>query len=159
MNFFPYLVYLRTLGLQRAGPETAESWHGPRATAIAGATALQSEPPDRALVAAWLFAIGLYGIVTSRNFIHLISCLSVVQSSTYVILLSIGYRTGAAAPIFDTIKSDDTGRGSCCRRAHAHRRGRGRPTVTALLLALAMQLHKHAHTLDPHDLRTRPQRD
>jgi multicomponent Na+:H+ antiporter subunit C len=49
-------------------------------------------------VAAWLFMIGLYGIVTSRNFIHLIICLSIVQSSSYVLLLAIGYRTGATAP-------------------------------------------------------------
>ena len=33
-------------------------------------------------VAAWLFVIGLYGIVTSRNLVHLVVCLSVVQSST-----------------------------------------------------------------------------
>src|SRR6476646_1261172 len=31
------------------------------------------------LVAVWLFVIGLYGIVTSRNLIHLIVCLSVSQ--------------------------------------------------------------------------------
>ena len=52
------------------------------------------------LVAAWLFGIGLYGIVSSRNFVHLIGCLSVCQSSTYVLLLSVGYRWGAGAPIF-----------------------------------------------------------
>ena len=44
------------------------------------------------VVAAWLFIVGLYGIVTSRNLIHMTVCLAVVQSSTYVLLLSIGYR-------------------------------------------------------------------
>lgn len=34
------------------------------------------------LVAAWLFGVGVYGIVTSRNFVHLIGCLSVCQSPT-----------------------------------------------------------------------------
>ncbi|GAC1434305.1 MAG: hypothetical protein NVSMB65_08300 [Chloroflexota bacterium] len=55
------------------------------------------------VVAAWLFVVGLYGIATSRNYLHLIGCLAVVQSSTYVVLLAIGYRHGAAAPIFDSI--------------------------------------------------------
>ena len=51
-------------------------------------------------VSAWIFLIGLYGIVTSRNLIHLIICLSVVQSSTYLLLLSIGYKTGGSPPVF-----------------------------------------------------------
>jgi multicomponent Na+:H+ antiporter subunit C len=29
------------------------------------------------LVAAWLFAVGLYGVVTSRHLVHLVICLSV----------------------------------------------------------------------------------
>ena len=53
-------------------------------------------------VAAWLFGIGLYGVITSRNYIHLIGCLSVVQASTYVLLLATGYARGAVAPIFYT---------------------------------------------------------
>ena len=32
------------------------------------------------LLPAWLFAIGLYGIITSRHFVHLIGCLTVVQA-------------------------------------------------------------------------------
>ena len=51
-------------------------------------------------VAAWLLVVGLYGVVTSRHLVHLIICLTVVQSSTYVLLLTIGYRAGAAAPVF-----------------------------------------------------------
>ena len=54
-------------------------------------------------VAAWLFLVGLYGVVTSRNLVHLIICLTVVQSSTYVLLLGIGYRVGAVAPVFADI--------------------------------------------------------
>ena len=29
------------------------------------------------LVAAWLFGIGIYGVTTSRNYVHLIGCISV----------------------------------------------------------------------------------
>ena len=46
-------------------------------------------------VAAWLFIVGLYGIVTSRNYVHLIVCLAVVQSSTYVLLVTIGSTFGS----------------------------------------------------------------
>ena len=31
-------------------------------------------------VAAWLFLVGLYGIITSRNMVHLVICLAVLQS-------------------------------------------------------------------------------
>ena len=51
----------------------------------------------------WLFLVGLYGVVTSRNLVHLAVCLTVCQSSTYVLLLAIGYRKHATAPIFKGI--------------------------------------------------------
>lgn len=56
-------------------------------------------------VAAWLLLIGLYGVVSSRNLLHLILCLSVVQASTYVLLLAIGYRTGAERRCSPTSRS------------------------------------------------------
>ena len=52
------------------------------------------------VVVAWILAAGLYGMVTSRHLIHLIICLIVVQSSTYVLLLGVGYVTGAVAPYY-----------------------------------------------------------
>ncbi|HWM96403.1 MAG TPA: cation:proton antiporter subunit C, partial [Streptosporangiaceae bacterium] len=55
------------------------------------------------VVVAWILVIGLYGIVTSRHLVHLIMCLIVVQSSTYVLLLGVGYVTGAVAPYFSDI--------------------------------------------------------
>jgi multicomponent Na+:H+ antiporter subunit C len=54
-------------------------------------------------VAAWLFLVGLYGLATGRHLVHQCLCLIVVQSSTYVLLAGIGYRTAAQAPIFDTV--------------------------------------------------------
>ena len=35
-------------------------------------------------VVAWLFLVGIYGVVTSRNLIHMVVCLSVAQSATDV---------------------------------------------------------------------------
>src|SRR2546430_15456376 len=55
------------------------------------------------VVVAWILAAGLYGMVTSRHLVHQIVCLIVVQSSTYVLLLGVGYKRGAAAPYFSDI--------------------------------------------------------
>ena len=49
------------------------------------------------IVAGWVMACGLFGIARSRNLVHLILCLSVVQSGTYVLLLAIGYRQSSRA--------------------------------------------------------------
>ena len=100
------------------------------------------------LVAAWLFAIGLYGIVTSRNYVHLIGCLAVCQSATYVLLLAIGYRSGAKAPILADLPGgtpvvDPVVQALTLTDVVVE------ATVTALLLALAVQAHKRFGTLDP----------
>ncbi|HEX8927367.1 MAG TPA: NADH-quinone oxidoreductase subunit K [Actinomycetota bacterium] len=95
----------------------------------------------------------MYGVVTSRNLIHAVTCLAVAQSSTYVLLLAIGFRRDATAPIFldvplgtravdpvvASLALTDVVVGS---------------TVTALLLALAVQIHKRLGTLDPDELRS-----
>ena len=107
-------------------------------------------------VAAWLMLIGLYGIVTSRNLIHLVVCLSVVQSSTYVVLLAAGYRTGAAAPIFMDLPPGTPAVDPVVQALVLTDIVVG-ATVSALLLALAVQVFKRRDTLDPAKLR--PLRD
>lgn len=104
------------------------------------------------LVAIWLFLVGVYGIVSSRNLIHLILCLAVCQSSTYVLLLAIGYRTGAAAPIFADI-AVGTPAVDPVVQALTLTDVVVEATVTALLLSLAVQAHKRFGSLDPNDLR------
>lgn len=104
------------------------------------------------VVAAWLFIVGLFGIISSRNLIHLVICLAVVQSSTYVLLLAVGYVSGGAAPIFADIplgtKAVDP-----VVQALTLTDVVVEATVTALLLALAVQAHKRFGTLDPDQLR------
>lgn len=105
------------------------------------------------LVAIWLFLVGVYGIVTSHNLIHLILCLAVSQSSTYIFLLAIGYRTGAAAPIFADIPVgapavDPVVQALTLTDVVVE------ATVSALLLALAVQAYKRFKTLDPDELRS-----
>jgi multicomponent Na+:H+ antiporter subunit C len=103
-------------------------------------------------VAAWLFLIGLYGIVTSRNLIHLVVCLSVTQSSTYVLLLAIGFRAGATAPIFADVPVGTHAVDPVVQALVLTDVVVG-VTVSALLLALAVQEHKRVGTLDPDELR------
>lgn len=104
------------------------------------------------LVAAWLLGVGLYGIVTSRNLVHLVGCLSVVQAATYVLLLSVGFRADAPAPVFYTIPPGTLAADSVSHALVLTDVVVG-ATVTALLLALVIQLHKRRGTLDPDALR------
>ena len=104
------------------------------------------------IVAAWLAAVGIFGIVTSRHVVHLIGCLSVVQSSTYVVLLSVGFRAGAAAPIFydkppGTVAVDPVVQALVLTDVVVG------AAVTALLLAIALQICRRKNTLDPEALR------
>jgi multicomponent Na+:H+ antiporter subunit C len=103
------------------------------------------------VVAAWLFLVGLYGVVTSRHFVHLILCIAVLQSSTYVLLLTIGYRWGGVAPVFagpkvGTPAVDPVVQALMLTDIVVE------ATVVALLLALAVQLHKDSGKLNPDEL-------
>jgi multicomponent Na+:H+ antiporter subunit C len=103
-------------------------------------------------VAGWLFFVGLYGVVTSRNLIHLAVCLSVMQSSTYVLLLSIGYLNRGTAPIFSDVPKG-TRTVDPVVQALTLTDVVVSVTVLALLLALAIQVQRHSDTVDPDDLR------
>jgi multicomponent Na+:H+ antiporter subunit C len=103
-------------------------------------------------VAAWLFLIGLYGVVTSRNLIHLVICLGVIQSSSYVLLLAIGYREGRPAPIYADIPAG-TPAVDPIVQALMLTDVVVEVTVVALLLALAVQVHKRSGTLNPDRLK------
>ncbi|MGH9584298.1 MAG: sodium:proton antiporter, partial [Bryobacteraceae bacterium] len=92
--------------------------------------------------------VGLYGVTTSRNLVHLCICVGVIQSSSYVLLLAIGYRTGRPAPIFADIKPG-TPAVDPVVQALMLTDIVVEVTVMALLLALAVQIHKRNGTLDP----------
>ncbi|WP_314174580.1 sodium:proton antiporter [Streptomyces winkii] len=103
------------------------------------------------LVSAWIFLIGVYGLVTSRNLIHAVGCLSVTQSSTYVLLLAIGYRHGGTAPVYAALPRDAVVVDPVVQALTLTDVVVG-ATVTALLLALVIQLHKRHGTVDPDEL-------
>jgi multicomponent Na+:H+ antiporter subunit C len=103
------------------------------------------------LVAVWLLLAGIYGVVTSRHLVHLVTCLSVAQASTYVLLLAIGYRSGAQAPIFGDI-AQSTPVVDPVVQALTLTDVVVSATVSALLLAIAVQAHKRFGSVDPDEL-------
>ncbi|HEX5225483.1 MAG TPA: cation:proton antiporter subunit C [Solirubrobacteraceae bacterium] len=107
-------------------------------------------------VAAWLFVIGLWGVVSSRDLVRTVMCLTVVQSSTYLVLLAVGFRSGGKAPIVADIPAvsrlvDPVVQVLVLTDVVIE------ATITALLLALVVQAHKRFGSVDPNDLR--PLRD
>jgi multicomponent Na+:H+ antiporter subunit C len=104
------------------------------------------------IVAAWLFGIGLYGIVTSRNYVHLIGCLSVCQSATYVLLLGIGFVWGGKPPVFYDHPSGTRAVDPVVHALVLTDIVVG-AAVTALLLAMTLQVCKRRGTIDPRHLR------
>ncbi|WP_131736828.1 sodium:proton antiporter [Actinomadura roseirufa] len=106
------------------------------------------------LVAGWIMLVGVYGIVTSRDLVHAVVCLSVTQSGTYVLLLAIGYRSGATAPVFSDRSPGGRPVTDPVVQAMALTDIVVGATVTALLLALAVQVARRRGTLDPGELRS-----
>ena len=100
------------------------------------------------LLAAWIFLVGLYGIVSSRNLIHLVVCVSVCQSATYVLLLAVGYKEHGTAPVFADIPAsrrvvDPVVQSLTLTDLVVA------VAVSALLLSLALKVYDNYKTLDP----------
>jgi multicomponent Na+:H+ antiporter subunit C len=102
-------------------------------------------------VAGWVCLIGIYGIVSSRNLIHLALCLTVTQSSTYVLLLAIGYVRGGGPPIFKSVKLGTTAVDPVVQ-ALTLTDIVVSVTVIALILALALDVHKQGSSIDPDEV-------
>ena len=101
--------------------------------------------------AAWLFVIGLWGIVASRHLVRTVICLSVVQSSTYLVLLGIGYRHGGRAPIVADISPHSTLVDPVVQ-VLVLTDVVIEAAVTALLLALVVQAQRRFGSVDPAQL-------
>ena len=102
-------------------------------------------------VAAWVCVVGLFGVVTSRNLIHLALCVTVTQSSTYVLLLAVGYVRGGGPPIFKGVKLGTTAVDPVVQ-ALTLTDIVVSVTVVALILALALDAHSQSGTVDPDEL-------
>lgn len=104
-------------------------------------------------VAAWLFVCGLYGITTSKHLVHAAVCMAVMQSSTYVLLLSIGYRVGGTAPVFAGISTsrlvvDPVVQALMLTDVVVE------AVVLALVLAMVVKAHEKSGSVSPSELST-----
>jgi multicomponent Na+:H+ antiporter subunit C len=102
-------------------------------------------------VAAWICLVGIAGIATSKNLIHLAICLTVTQSSSYVLLLSVGFVKHGQAPIFIGRKVGSTAADPVVQ-ALALTDIVVSVAVIALILALALDAHRLSGTVDPDEL-------
>jgi multicomponent Na+:H+ antiporter subunit C len=103
------------------------------------------------IAVAWICVIGIYGVATSKDLIHLSLCLTVTQSSTYILLLAVGYKNGGAPPIFKGLKLG-TKAVDPVVQALTLTDIVVSVTVLALILALALDAHRLKGTVDPDEL-------
>jgi multicomponent Na+:H+ antiporter subunit C len=112
------------------------------------------------LAAAAVFGLGLYTILTRGNIIKIIMGLSLMEASTYLLLLSLAYRNGSTAPVLlnppDGQSSNDLARGNVadpmlqnvCLTAIIIG-----VAVTGVFLAVAVRISQHYKSIDADDLR------
>jgi multicomponent Na+:H+ antiporter subunit C len=103
-------------------------------------------------VALWVLACGLYGIVTSKHLVHLVLCVAIAQTSTYVLLAGIGYQHGSAAPVTVDVPRD-TPLVDAVVQSLLLTDVVVEATVVALLLAIVVQAYEKSGMLDPSKLR------
>jgi multicomponent Na+:H+ antiporter subunit C len=103
------------------------------------------------LVAGWIFLVACYGLATSRHLVHAVACLSVAQSATYVLLLAVGYRKDATAPVFSDVRPGVRVVDPVVQALTLTDIVVG-ATVTALLLAITIQVAKRHGTVDPEEI-------
>ncbi len=60
------------------------------------------------VAAACVFGLGLYTVLSRRNLIKIVMGLSLMESSTYLLLISMAYRRGSTAPVLSTPPSGQT---------------------------------------------------
>jgi len=103
-------------------------------------------------VSFWIFAMGCYGLVRCRNLIAAVLALAVAQSSTYVLLLSIGFHKQAGAPIFSPTNPVGSPAVDPIVQALTLTDIVVGATVSALILALSIQIHRRTSCIDPERL-------
>jgi multicomponent Na+:H+ antiporter subunit C len=107
-----------------------------------------------------LFSIGLYAVLTKRNLIKIVMGLSLMEASTYLLLLSFAYRSGSTAPVLINppkgLTADQLARGNVadpvlqnfCLTAIVIG-----VAVTGVFLAVTVRIAQHYRTLDADDVR------
>jgi multicomponent Na+:H+ antiporter subunit C len=110
--------------------------------------------------AGLLFCLGLYAVLVKRNLIKIVMGLSLMEASTYLLLISMAYRRGSTAPV---LVSPPSGR-SAASLSHG---GVADPVLqnfcltaivigiaaTAVFLSIVVRLAQHYRSLDSDDIR------
>lgn len=102
-----------------------------------------------------LFLIGLYGVVRHRNLVRMLLSLGLMESATFLMLISLGFRAGGTAPIFyeahivpgETVVVDPIMQALTLTSIVIG--------VVTLAMALSLIIHiaRHFRTLDAHRIR------
>jgi multicomponent Na+:H+ antiporter subunit C len=112
------------------------------------------------LVSAVVFCLGLYTLLTRRNMIKMVMGLSLMESSTYLLFVSLAYRTGSTAPVLlgppHGKTPDQLAHGNAadpvlqnfCLTAIVIG-----VAVTGVFLAVVVRIAQHYRTLDSDDVR------
>jgi len=94
-----------------------------------------------------LFLVGLYGLITQRNLIKIVISLSIMEFSTFLFLVLIGYIDSGLAPIVDVSKPDQLFVDPLPQALVLTAIVIGLAT-TAMLLAIAIRLFRKYKTFD-----------
>ena len=112
------------------------------------------------LAAAALFCVGLYAVLSRRNLIKIVLGLSLMESSTYLLLVYLACRRGATAPVLLNPPAGQTPSGlahgnvadpvlqNFCLTAIVIG-----VAVTAVFLTVAVRVAQHYRSLDADDVR------
>lgn len=107
------------------------------------------------IVAALMFSLGLFAIVARRGLIKIVLGLSLMESSTYLLLVSLAYRRHATAPVLASrppgVSENDLIRGNVsdpvlqnfCLTAIVIG-----VAVTAVFLTIAVRVAQHYRSVD-----------
>jgi multicomponent Na+:H+ antiporter subunit C len=107
------------------------------------------------LGAILLFLIGLLGILRHRNLIRILLSLGLMESATFLMLISLGYRAQGTAPIFyeSTIVPGQTVVVDPIMQALTLTSIVIGVVTLAMALSITIHIARHYRTLDTHRIR------
>lgn len=107
------------------------------------------------VAAVALFLIGLYGAIKERNLVRIILNLGLMESATYLVLITLGYREGGTAPIFleERIVPGVTPTADPVTQALALTSIVIGVVTLALALSLVIHIARHYRTIDARSIR------
>ncbi len=112
------------------------------------------------LASAALFCAGLYAVLSRRNLIKIVMGLSLMESSTYLLLVSLAYRRNSTAPVLLDPPKGQTQSGlargdvadpvlqNFCLTAIVIG-----VAITAVFLTVAVRVAQHYRSVDADDMR------